>query len=267
MTASDLEELMDFSRRVAAEAGQVVMDVYSRGLEVDYKSDRTPVTEADRRAEQHLRQRIEQQYPQHAVEGEELGVSGPEKARYRWVLDPVDGTESLVRGVPLFGTLVGLLHDGEPVLGVARFPALGQTAWGARGLGAFLNDTQLHASSCARLGDALLCMTGMHFTELAGTETNAVHAHVTPLLNSVHRFRGWSDCFGHILVASGRAEIMLDPVVAPWDVAALVPILTESGAVASTLAGHTSGLLHGGSLLSAAPGVHAQALQQLRADA
>ncbi|MEO1173300.1 MAG: inositol monophosphatase family protein, partial [Myxococcota bacterium] len=209
-----------------------------------------------------IRRRIGERFPDHSVLGEEEGLSGPSDAKVQWIVDPIDGTISLTRRVPLFGTLIAVLEDGEPVVGVAHFPALGQTAYAARGHGAFLNDAPIRASRCERVADALVCTTGFHMSELDGSEQPV--GRWGPLLRAAGSFRGWGDCYGHVLVAAGRADAMVDFAMKPWDSAALVPILREAGATVTTLDGSTDNLVHGGNLVSAAPPIHEEVLRLLR---
>lgn len=264
MIANRLEWL-EFGKQLARDAAKLILQIYATEFEVELKDDRSPVTEADREAERFIRAQIAQRYPEHAVLGEELGRSGPELADIQWVIDPIDGTLSLTRRVPLFGTLIAVVEGGEPVVGIAHFPALNQTAYAARGHGAYLDGQEIQVSDCARIDEALVCGTGFHFSDLDGSETP--RAHWTRLLKTAGNFRGWGDCYGHIMVASGRADAMVDSEMKPWDNAALVPILREAGAVVSTLNGQTEDLVNGSSLVSATPKIHADVVRLLQSSA
>ena len=197
--------------------------------------------------------------------GEEYGLTGKDSASHRWVIDPIDGTVSFTCRVPLFGTLVALLIDGDPVVGVAHFPALGQSAWAARGSGAFLDGKPARARECSRLGDALLCATGTHFTDMSSGDEPA-RVELASLLPRLRQFRGWGDCYGHVLVASGRADAMIDPAMNAWDNAALIPILLEAGAAVFGVDGRTDDLVEMGSLVSCAPGIERELLGALRGE-
>jgi len=218
-----LDELLEFALAAARAAGEVTLKYFQKNPRVETKADHSPVTIADRESERLLRQQIDGRYPEHGVLGEELGETRP-GAPWRWVLDPIDGTQSFIRGVPLYGVMVGLEREGEPLLGVVHFPALAETAWASKGGGAWWNDAQARVSDVARLEEATLLTTDPLGFAAVGRE-----GAYQRLRQSVRCERGWGDCYGHILVATGRAEIMLDPVLHEWDAAPLIPILEEAG--------------------------------------
>src|SRR6185369_16657547 len=176
------------------------------------------------RAEQALREAIEGRYPDHAVLGEEYGETGPKGARFLWVLDPIDGTASFVRGVPLYGVMVALERDAEAVVGVVNLPALGEVVYAARGEGAHWNGRRARVSTVDRLEDALVLSTGE--TAMARFGRGAAYER---LCAASKMQRTWGDCYGHMLVATGRAEVMLDPIMNIWDNGALLTILREAG--------------------------------------
>ncbi|HEY4669792.1 MAG TPA: inositol monophosphatase family protein [Tepidiformaceae bacterium] len=242
----DLPALLEIARRAAAIAGEVVMPLYESELTVETKADRTPVTIADRKAEEAVRAFLERECPGHGILGEEFGET-PGDGRHRWILDPIDGTKSFIHRVPLFGTLVALERDGEPVIGVIACHAAGETAYAARGLGSFVNERPARVSSVADLSQATVLMTSFKRMPDYFPDAFARLTHRSGLM------RTWGDCYGYLLVASGRAEVMLDPVMNLWDVAALQPIVTEAGGRLTTWAGEdrlgesavaTNGLLH-----------------------
>lgn len=218
-----LDELLDLALSAAREAGEVTLRYFQKNPTVEIKADLSPVTIADREAERVLRQRIEQRFPDHGILGEELGAVR-EKAPYRWMLDPIDGTESFIRGVPLYGVMVGLEHEGAPTLGVVHLPALGETVWARRGSGAWWNGRRAKVSAVANLADATLLTT-----DLRGFAAVGLELAYQRLRAAVKLERTWGDCYGHMLVATGRAEIMLDPILDQWDACALLPILEEAG--------------------------------------
>jgi histidinol-phosphatase len=232
-----MQDLLDFATDAAAQAGQLVLGRYQTGLAVEVKHDGSPVTAADREAETLLRRLIASRFPDHAVVGEELGATDKDST-HRWYLDPIDGTRSYVRGVPLFGVLLGLEVSGEMVLGVAHFPALDETVAAATGHGCRWNGRPARVSPVDRLDRALV----------AYTDAGELMAHPSGIWQSLRGAtalqRGWSDCYGHCLVATGRAEIMLDVFMNPWDCAALVPILREAGGTFTDWRGRTT--IHGG---------------------
>ena len=243
---SELSGLLEIARRAAVVAGEVIMPLYNSGTTVELKADRTPVTEADRNAELAIREFLERECPGHGVLGEEF----PEKhgdGRHRWILDPIDGTKSFIHHVPLFGTLVALERDGVPVAGVIACHAVGETVSAAEGLGTWLNGTRCHVSKTADLGAATLTMTSI--TRLAQGRS----AGVAKLAAACGLVRAWGDCYGYMMVATGRADIMLDPVMNLWDAAALYPVIREAGGGFSQWDGTlavgesvlaTNGLLH-----------------------
>ena len=243
---SELEDFMAIARRAAALAGEVIMPLYSAGLSVELKADHTPVTEADRAAERSVREFLARECPGHGILGEEYGES-PGDGRHRWIIDPIDGTKSFIRHVPLFGTLIALERDGEPVVGVIACHATGETAWAAKGAGAFINDHRAHVSPTAALAEATVLMTS--FSQLARYRPMAFRR----LVERSGLLRTWGDCYGYLLIAGGRADVMLDPIVNIWDVAALYPIITEAGGrltnwegtdAIGTSAVATNGILH-----------------------
>lgn len=223
MSTPNLDELLELALEAAREAGEVALRYFERDVLVEWKSDQTPVTVADREGEKLLRGRIEKRFPDHGIVGEEFGVVRAH-APTRWILDPIDGTQSFIRGVPLWGVMVGVERDGESVLGVVHFPALKETVWARVGGGAWWNGKRARVSSVGRLEDATLLTTDTRLFGEAGLRTAFDRLRVR-----VKFERTWGDCYGHALVATGRADIMLDPIMSEWDACALLPILEEAG--------------------------------------
>jgi len=222
--AAKIKELLDFANTIAWQAGKITLRYFQSGVAVDHKADESPVTVADRESEAYLRAQIMVRYPDHAVLGEEDGLSGGADAEYRWILDPIDGTKSFVRGVPLYGVMVGLLRDGEPLVGVVNMPALGEVVSAGTGQGCWWNGRQCRVSSVNRLRESLAVAT-----VATGYEEWGKDAAFGRILSTVGMFRTWADCYGYLLVATGRAELALDPAMNIWDAAALAPILHEAG--------------------------------------
>ncbi|MGQ9625278.1 MAG: histidinol-phosphatase [Anaerolineae bacterium] len=218
-----MRSFLEFAVEAAWEAGRITLAYFQTGLAIETKPDGSPVTVADRLAEEKLRSLIRARFPEHGILGEEMGRQEAD-SEYLWIIDPIDGTRSFARGVPLYGTLVGLEIGGEPALGVAYFPALGEMVYAARGEGCYWNGRRARVSEVRALEEALLLVTDM--ADIARYGRSAAYA---KLQKATAYQRGWGDCYGHILVATGRAEIMLDPVVSVWDCAALLPILQEAG--------------------------------------
>lgn len=222
MPIPTLDELLDLALGAAKDAGDVALRYFQRDVEVEWKSDQTPVSVADREAERRLRSRIEERFPDHGILGEEFGAVRAD-ASYRWILDPIDGTQSFIRGVPLWGVMVGLEKDGEPVVGVLHFPALTETVWARSRGGTWWNGKRARVSTVARLDEATLCTTDLRLFEPQGLQA------YERLRARVKLDRTWGDCYGHALVATGRADIMLDPILSEWDASPLLPILEEAG--------------------------------------
>lgn len=222
--ADELRELLDFAHAIAWQAGKITLRHFQSGVAVDRKADESPVTVADRESEAYLRAAIGARYPGHAILGEEEGLSGDAGATYRWVLDPIDGTRSFVRGVPLYGVMVGLLREGEPAVGVVNMPALGEVVYAARGHGCWWNGRPCRVSAVSSLRESLVVGTVAH-----GYAEHGKGEAFGRILGAAGLFRTWGDCYAYLLVATGRAEVALDPAMNIWDAAALFPILVEAG--------------------------------------
>ena len=225
MSKEPLRYLLEFAVEVAWRAGRVALAHYQTGVVAQTKPDASPVTEADRGAEQLVRELIETRFPQDGIVGEEFGAVRPEAAR-RWIIDPIDGTKTFVRGVPLFGCLLAVEENDEAVAGVMYFPALDESVYGARGEGSWWNGRRALVSDVASVDKALVVTTSVESIEQHGRG-----AGWNKLRSRAGLVRTWGDCYGHALVATGRAEAMLDPIMNVWDSAALLPIIEEAGGV------------------------------------
>jgi histidinol-phosphatase len=217
-----LDRYLEFAVDAAWRAGRQTLAHYQTGIAVERKLDRSLVTAADRGAEELLRALISHRFPDHAVAGEEFGADAPATAP-RWIIDPIDGTNTFVRGVPFYGVLLALEIDAVPVVGACYFPALDEMIAAADGLGCYWNGRRTRVSAVTTLADA--CVT---YTEARGLQQR-LGADWELLQQDTALQRGWGDCYGHCLVATGRSDIMLDPRMNPWDCAALIPILQEAG--------------------------------------
>jgi histidinol phosphatase-like enzyme (inositol monophosphatase family) len=218
-----LKEMLDFAVDAAREAGALTLRYFQKNTPVELKADRTPVTAADRGAEELMRERIERTFPKYGIVGEEHGEKiGSEPGRF--ILDPIDGTFSFVCGVPLYAVLVGFEWEGSAVAGVIHMPALGEMVSAARGLGCTWNGRPARVSDTRTLSDARLV-----YASAKWPAENGRGAEFSRLLAACGKDRGWPDAYGYALVATGRAEIALDPMMALWDTAALLPVLTEAG--------------------------------------
>jgi len=222
LEAFEQAELLAFARRLAEVSAAVIRPYFRNGLQVELKADESPVTAADRDAELAMRTLIAQVYPDHGVLGEEYGSHQPD-ARYRWVLDPIDGTKAFITGAYLFGTLIALVKEGRPVLGVINNPIVGDCLVGVQD-GAWLNGAPVHVSACSRLEDAVLLSTD-HWNVFNYQNGAAFEQ----LSRRVKRYHNWGDCHGYHLVATGGAHIMTDPIMNEWDLMALIPIIEGAG--------------------------------------
>jgi histidinol phosphatase-like enzyme (inositol monophosphatase family) len=224
-THETLPELLVFAHDLAWQAGKITLRYFQTAIRTDHKADDSPVTIADREAEHFLRGAISTRYPDHAILGEEEGSTGSPDAEWRWILDPIDGTRSFVRGMPLYGVMIGLERAGQAVLGVVNMPAIGEIVYAAQGQGCWWNGRPCRVSSVAELGAGMLLSTAGRVRY----ERYNRHAAFDRLTAAAGDFRTWGDCYGYLLVATGRAEAMIDPKMSIWDAAALLPILEEAG--------------------------------------
>jgi histidinol phosphatase-like enzyme (inositol monophosphatase family) len=221
----DLSNYRAFIAELAERSGDFIRPFFAQpNLVVETKADDSPVTIADRGAEELLRKLIAERYPQHGVIGEEFGSLNPQ-ADFVWVLDPIDGTKSFTAACPLFGTLIALLHQGQPVLGVIHLPVLRQCLLGDN-QSTTLNGRPVRARSTKRLADSTL---------LTSDTLNLAKYQNGPACDRViarsKLFRTWGDCYGYGLVAGGWADVMLDPIMNPWDIAALIPVIRGAGGI------------------------------------
>jgi len=225
-----MHQRLEHARNIAYQAGELTLRYFysTEDLIVERKNDESPVTIADQETEQFLRQRIAEHFPDDAILGEEFpsieGVSG-----FRWILDPIDGTKSFICGVPLYSTLIGLEKDGRCVGGVIALPALGELVWAGCGLGAWhetkrREPRRCRVSECSDLAEAtLLTSEVLSFDKYKRREA------YNRLEKRVRLTRTWGDAYGYALVATGRADVMVDPVMSEWDAAPLLVILEEAG--------------------------------------
>jgi histidinol phosphatase-like enzyme (inositol monophosphatase family) len=225
-----MQERLKYARTIADQAGELTLRYFYNveQLTVEKKTDESPVTVADREIEQFLRQKIAERFPDDAVFGEELpntdGRSG-----FRWILDPIDGTKSFIHGVPLYSTLIGLEKEGQCVGGVIALPALHELVWAGCGLGAWhetprSEPKRCRVSDCSDLAEATFITS-----EVLTFDKSNRRAAYNRLEKSVRLTRTWGDAYGYALVATGRADVMVDPVMSEWDAAPLLVILEESG--------------------------------------
>lgn len=256
----DLSLLLEAAIDAAHSAGKKTLPHFrARDYDVEYKENRSPVTVADRNAEEEIARIVRRRFPDHGILGEEFG-SREGTAPVRWIVDPIDGTKSFVQGVPLYGTLVGIEVEGQVAVGAVYMPALDETYYAATGLGAFCNGRRMKVSDTSDLSEAVILCTderrlrndpakGPGYVELCGRT----------------RFqRTWGDCYGHMLVASGRAEAMFDPGMEIWDCAALKVIVEEAGGVFTDWSGAPT--IDGGSAISTNAALRDEIMDVLRGE-
>jgi histidinol phosphatase-like enzyme (inositol monophosphatase family) len=211
-----------FALDAAFRAGRSTLSLFQTGTAIELKEDETPVTLADKNAERMIRELIEKSFPHDKILGEEEG--GDTDALDRWVIDPIDGTKSFVSGVPLYGTLIAYEQDGVPILGVSYFPALDQMFYAEVGGGAFVDGRPCHVSGKTAIRSSVLSCGGLSSMLKQGRWDTFAKLSLTTLAT-----RSWSDAYGHCLVASGRIEGMVDPIVNRWDISAIKVIVEEAG--------------------------------------
>ncbi len=242
-----LKELKDFSKLLSDESGKVIRQYFRSKVSVETKKDESPVTIVDKKAEEVMRALIEKEFPEHGILGEEFGVSN-ESAEYQWILDPIDGTKSFISGAVTFGTLIALLKNGEPVLGVINQPILNDFLIGDNH-SSELNNSKVKVRTCKRIEDATLLTTDHlnieKFQSAKGFEN---------LMRKSKIYRQWGDCYGYYLVASGFADIMIDPIMSVWDTMALIPIIKGSGGVITDYQGNDP--VKGNSTVATAGAIH-----------
>jgi histidinol phosphatase-like enzyme (inositol monophosphatase family) len=256
MAEIPLKDLLQVAIDAAYAAGRRTLAYFNTQLDVELKADNTPVTCADREAEEMIRKTILRHYPAHSILGEEGGIHEGDK-NYKWIIDPIDGTKSFICGVPLYGVMIGIEISGRPQVGVIYMPALDEMVAAATGLGCRWNGREARVSRVDKLAQAVLSTTSM-------TTAQARSDAFETLASKVKVVRGWGDCYGHCLIATGRAEIMLDPRMNPWDCAPLIPILSEAGGHYTTWRGEPN--IYGADGVSTNAALHREVLDILRGE-
>jgi len=235
----------------ARAAGEVAMRYYVGGFEVTIKPDQTPVTQADREAEQAIKRVLGRAFPNHGFLGEEFGEEGPKDRR--WIIDPIDGTWNFIRRVPIWAVLIGLEEAGEVTAGVVFNPASNELFWARKGDGAWSDGERLRVSGCTALKDAFLLHSDLHLLRAAGYWDRFVR-----MLDACGRSRGFGDYYGYGLVASGKAEIYLEMDLKPWDAAPVKILVEEAGGRLTDFSGKPT--IYGGSVLATNGHLHDLAL-------
>ncbi len=255
-----LRSRLDDALKLAKLAGEKAMPYFmADSLAVEIEGNGTPVSIADREAESYVRASLAELYPEEGIIGEEHGAAG--NLQRAWIIDPIDGTESFVRGVPLFGSLIAFEEEGEVIVGVAHLPALNETVFAAKGLGAWWIKSGASKAEPAKVSqtkcieDSIFSFTSQSYFEKAG-EVEGLNRMFSAAADS----RGWSDCYGHILAATGRVDVAIDASMEIWDCASFRRIIEEAGGVYSTLAGSKS--IREGSAISSNPHLIDAVLEQ-----
>ena len=250
----DVQDLKPFMAELAAIGGDVILKYYRAPISVERKSDDSPVTVADRETEAAIIARIRERFPDHGILAEESGNDRPD-AEWVWVIDPIDGTKSFITGVPLFTTLIGLLHHGEPVLGCINQPVLKQLCIGDN-RETTLNGEKVSVRPARSLADCTLLTSD--WTEAPRLQDAAGW---NRLVGSVRLARTWGDGYGYLLLATGYADLMTDAVLCPWDILPVLPVVRGAGCVVSDWSG--SRKLPMTSAIAANPRIHRSALDLL----
>jgi myo-inositol-1(or 4)-monophosphatase len=253
----EMTEWRAFARHLADLSAATIKPYYRSNFQVNLKADLSPVTIADTKAEEVMRAAIMAAYPDHGILGEEFGHHQPD-ALYQWVLDPIDGTKSFITHSYLFGTLIALVKGGKPVLGVINQPIFGDFMIGD-GHTTHLNDHPVRVRPCARIEDAVLLNTS-HWSVYKYQNGEAFSA----LSQRVQRYNNWGDCHGYYAVACGGADIMTDPILNPWDLMALIPIIEGAGGRITDWQGRDP--ITGSGAIATAGGIHDAVIRALNPD-
>ena len=253
----ELNEFRQFSKWLAEESGKIIKHYWRTGISVENKPDLSPVTIADKKAEEFMREMIMKKYPNHGILGEEFGEHHP-NAVYKWVIDPIDGTKSFICGTVTFGTLIALTKNGEPILGVINQPVLNEFLIGDNHI-TELNGKQVHVRECNNLSDAVLLSSDhLTFGQVRNQEG------FEKLIRKVKLYRMWGDCYGYYLVATGYADIMIDPIMNIWDLMALIPIIRGAGGMITDYYGNDP--LKGNSIVATGGKIHDEVIELLKGD-
>ncbi|MEJ2104676.1 MAG: inositol monophosphatase family protein [Ignavibacteriaceae bacterium] len=241
---SELREFKKFSKKLADASAEVIKKYFRKKINVDAKEDDSPVTIADKKAEEFMRDLILKHYSEHGIIGEEFGVTNQD-AEYKWVLDPIDGTKSFICGAYSFGTLIALLKNGKPIIGVYNHPILNGFLIGDN-TETRINGEKTYVRNCSDLKNAVLLTT-----DHLNIEKYQDISRFNSLIKKVKLYRNWGDCYGYYLLATGFADIMIDPIMSPWDLLALIPIINGAGGTITDYNGNDP--IKGNSIVATSP--------------
>jgi histidinol-phosphatase len=256
LTPAQLNQFLSAAKKAAQAGGKHALKYFRKNVPVIRKVDRSPVTRADREAEKIIRDLLGKRFPNHQLCGEEFGWDKNQSSDFKWWIDPVDGTRQFIRGIPFWGTLIALEYRGEVVAGVMHHPAIQNTLWAAKDLGCFADGKRVHVSKIPALKGGTLTYGGIRLVP------KRYRSKLTNLIAECYDDRGFGDCFGHSLVIQGRTEAMADPVVKPYDVAAIKICVEEAGGKFTDWSGTKS--IYGGSAVSSNGLVHGEILRKLK---
>jgi len=248
------KEFVEFIKQLAGESGKIIRKYFRQEIKVDTKIDESPVTIADKTAEEKMRKMIEKNFPDHGIIGEEFGTYN-EQAEYKWVLDPIDGTKSFICGALSFGTLIALTHKGKPILGAINHPVLDELMIG-NNYSAELNGRKVSVRECDTIEDAVLLTTD-HLNIYKYQDGKKFEN----LIRQVKLYRNWGDCYGYYLLASGFADAMIDPIMSKWDLTALIPIVNGAGGIITDYQGNDP--TDGKSIIASGKNIHKKLIEML----
>jgi len=250
----ELEEIKLFMQHLADLSGSIITNYFRAGISIDTKTDNSPVTIADIESEESMREAIMDEYPEHGIIGEELGAYN-EKAEYQWILDPIDGTKSFICGAISFGTLIAFLKNGKPLLGVVNHPILNELLIGDN-KETRLNGNIVKIRECNILDEAVLLTT-----DHLDIEKYQNMDKFNTLIRKVKLYRNWGDCYGYYLLATGFADIMIDPIMSDWDKMAIIPIINGAGGIITDYQGGDP--VKGESIIASSKGLHRKVIKIL----
>ncbi len=252
-----MKQLLDFAIASAKKAGDITLEYFGHRPKVELKADQTPVTIADKTCEESIINNIQKHHPDDAILGEESGeIAG--KSEFKWIIDPIDGTKSFIRGIPMYATLIGLEKAGECVLGVVYAPAMNEVVYATKGGGCFANGERIFVSEVDKLNESLMLYGGFNIFDKRGMLKLFME-----LARQTQIQRGYADYFGHILLAKGCAELMVEPEIAPWDIAAIKVIVEEAGGLLTDFDGNPT--IYSDTAIASNGRIHDEVLEIIRA--
>lgn len=249
-----MNDYKNFIKHLAEISQKEILKYFRTDFNIDIKSDNTPVTIADKNTEELIRKEIEKEFPSHGILGEEFGEINSD-AEYKWIIDPIDGTKSFICGTVMFGTQIGLLKNNKPILGAINLPALDHLLIGDN-CTTELNNKKVQVRKCSSISDTVL-LTGDYLNVEKYQKISAFNN----LIKKVKLFRGWGDCYGYYLLSSGFADIMIDPIMSPWDSLPIIPVIKGAGGIITDYQGNDP--IMGCSIVASNPEIHSEVIRLL----